>query len=432
MPQLALGIFELERGRTAFEKYAAFTHLTVQVYGADGSRLAGPVYGTPIFELFARGRDLGMFAECARRCLAPEDSDSLVVVEERNGLAVVGTALTLGGDIVGAAVAGYALTMHPGRREITLLARDSELPFDDVWAAMRAELPLPRSRLPLHGELLGVIADTLLSEHDRSVRLEEALRRVAQASEAKDRFLAMVSHELRTPLTAILGYARILRRGTLDAAGVDRALGVIDRNARLQTQLIDDLLDVSAIIAGTLALRVGPMDLAPVIEAAATNVRLAADAKKIQLALVLDPSAGVISGDPVRMQQVVENLLTNAIKFTAPGGNVEVRLRGTGAEIQIVVTDTGIGIRPDFLPDVFDRFRRGEPTTEQPPGGLGLGLAIVRTLVESHGGTVRADSPGEGCGATFTVSLPMMVAPDAPLPEPASPTAASLSALEAR
>jgi signal transduction histidine kinase/ActR/RegA family two-component response regulator len=337
---------------------------------------------------------------------------------------VVGTALRLAGHIVGAAVAGYGLTMHPGPREITRLARDCRLAFDEVWAVMRKELPVPRSRLPLHGELLGILGDTLLSEHYRSRQLEEASLRVAQASEAKDKFLAVLSHELRTPLTAILGYARILRTGVLDERAAARALEAIDRNAKVQTRLIEDLLDVSRIISGTLQLRAEPIGLAPVLEAAVANVRPGAQTKGISLDLVLDPS-GMISGDPVRMQQIVSNLLVNAIKFTPSGGKVEVRLERNGPEVQIVVKDTGAGIRREFLPYVFDRFRQDDTTEARSHGGLGLGLAIVRHLVELHEGSIWAESPGEDQGATFTISLPALVGAEARLLEPVPATTGS-------
>jgi signal transduction histidine kinase/CheY-like chemotaxis protein len=428
-PADAMAVFQLERGREALEKYAAVTHLTVEVYGADGSLVTEPVHPTPLFELLARGGDLGLFAECARRCLAHPGPAPRVVIEEQYGLAVVGSALVLGTDIVGAAVAGYALTTHPGRREITRLARDGRLPFDQVWAVMRKELPVPRARLPLHGELLGILDDTLLSENYRARQLEETSLRLAQASEAKDKFLAMVSHELRTPLTAILGYARVLQTGKLDRNSADRALEVIERNAILQTQLIEDLLDVSRIISGTLRLRVQPIDLSSLIEAAVMSVRPAADAKAIHLEVVIAPAARTVVGDPVRLQQVLSNLLTNAIKFTPPRGTIEVRLQRQGPEAQIVVKDNGAGIDPDFLPYVFDRFRQADTSEARSHGGLGLGLAIVRHLVELHDGSVRAESPGKGQGATFTVSLPVRVGAKAQILESVPPMVRGSSAL---
>jgi signal transduction histidine kinase/ActR/RegA family two-component response regulator len=429
MTTLDVSVFELERGREALEKYGAVTHLTVQVYGADGGLIAGPAYRTPLFDLFAGRLEPGIFAKCARACLDQFEPGSPVVIEEGHGLAVVGTALRLAGQIVGAAVAGYGLTMHPGPREITRLARDCRLAFDEVWAAMRKELPVPRSRLPLHGELLGILGDTLLSEHYRSRQLEEASLRVAQASEAKDKFLAVLSHELRTPLTSILGYARILRTGVLDERAAARALEAIDRNAKVQTRLIEDLLDVSRIISGTLQLRAEPIGLASVLEAAVANVRPGAQTKGISLDLVLDPS-GMISGDPVRMQQIVSNLLVNAIKFTPSGGTVEVRLERNGPEVQIVVKDTGAGIRREFLPYVFDRFRQDDTTEARSHGGLGLGLAIVRHLVELHDGSIWAESPGEDQGATFTISLPALVGAEARLLEPVPATTGSSEAMD--
>jgi signal transduction histidine kinase/ActR/RegA family two-component response regulator len=430
MPKLDVSVFGLERGRAALEKYGAVTHLTVQVYGADGGLIAGPAHRTPLFDLFAGGHEPGIFWKCARACLDQSNAGSAVVIEEGHGLAVVGTALMLAGEIVGAAVAGYGLTMHPGPREITRLARDSRLAFDDVWAVMRKQLPVPRSRLPLHGELLGIIGDTLLSEHYRSRQLEEASMRVAQASEAKDQFLAVLSHELRTPLTAILGYVRILRIGKLEERAADRALEAIDRNAKLQTRLIEDLLDVSRIISGTLRLRAEPIGLAPVLETAVANVRLGAQTKGISLDLVLGPSAGMISGDPLRMQQIVSNLLVNAIKFTPPGGKIEVRLERNGLEVQIIVKDTGAGIRRDFLPYVFDRFRQDDTTEARSHGGLGLGLAIVRHLVELHDGSICAESPGQDQGATFTISLPALVGAEARFLEPVAPTTGSSEAMD--
>lgn len=430
MTTLDVSVFELDRGREALEKYGAVMHLTVQVYGADGCLIAGPAHRTPLFDLLAGRLAPGIFSKCARACLDRSHAGSPVVIEEWHGLTVVGTALRLAGEIVGAAVAGYGLTMHPGPREITRLARDCRLAFDDVWAVMRKELPVPRSRLPLHGELLGILGDTLLTEHYRSRQLEETSMRLAQASEAKDKFLAVLSHELRTPLATILGYARILRTGKLDEGAADQALEAIDRNAKLQTRLIEDLLDMSRIISGTLRLRAEPIAVAPLLEAGVANVRPGAQTKGISLDLVLDPSAEMISGDPVRMQQIVSNLLVNAIKFTPAGGRVEVRLERNGPEVQIVVKDTGPGIRRDFLPYVFDRFRQDDTTEARSHGGLGLGLAIVRHLVELHDGSVCAESPGAGQGATFTISLPALAGAEARFREAVPPTSGSSEAMD--
>jgi signal transduction histidine kinase/CheY-like chemotaxis protein len=414
-----LTVFQLDRGRAALEKYAAANHLTVEVYGADGRLVTGPVNRTPLFDLFVRSSGPGMFAACARQCLTQWNGGSPVVVEEHHGLAVAGTPLVLAGQIAGAAVAGYALTKHLSYREGVRLARDCGLSFDVVWAVTRKELPVSRSTLPLRGELLGILANTLLSEHYRSRQLEETSLRLAEAAEAKDKFLAVLSHELRTPLTGILGYAALARRGKLDAT-TDHALEVIERNAKLQTQLIEDLLDVSRIISGSLRLQIRPIALGPVLAAAVANARPGAETKRIRLDLVGDPSAVTIAGDPVRIQQIVSNLLVNAVKFTPSGGMVEVRLEKGGSEARIVVRDTGVGIRPEFLPYVFDRFRQDDVTEARSHGGLGLGLAIVRHLVELHSGSICAESPGEGHGATFTVTLPTVDGAEASL-EPVAP-----------
>lgn len=228
------------------------------------------------------------------------------------------------------------------------------------------------------------------------------------ANRAKDEFLAMVSHEVRTPMTAILGWARMLRAGQLDEATRVRAIETIERNVKTQAQLIEDLLDISRIITGKLKLDTQVVDLRPVIEAAIETVRPAAEAKSIQLQALLHPGTSPVTGDAGRLQQVVWNLLSNAVKFTDPGGFVEISLTSNDTQVKITVRDTGKGINPDFLPYVFDRFRQADTTSTRIHGGLGLGLAIVRHLVEMHGGTVEAASKGEGKGATFTVTLPTL------------------------
>jgi len=249
------------------------------------------------------------------------------------------------------------------------------------------------------------------AEEERAQLLEHEQAARAKAEEAnrlKDEFLATVSHELRTPLNAMLGWARLLRTRKLNEAVTGRALETIERNAQLQTQLIEDLLDLSRIVRGQLRLNLHPIELVPVIEAAIDAARPAAEAKAIEIAHVLDSSASLALGDPNRLQQVVWNLLSNATKFTPPGGRIEVILQQLDSHAQIRISDTGIGITPGFLPYVFDRFRQSDGTSTRFHNGLGLGLAIVRQLVELHGGTVHAASRGEGQGATFTVKLPLV------------------------
>ncbi|HEX9919205.1 MAG TPA: ATP-binding protein, partial [Pyrinomonadaceae bacterium] len=237
---------------------------------------------------------------------------------------------------------------------------------------------------------------------------ERLLRDAQEANRLKDEFLATLSHELRTPLTAILGWSRLLQTSDFDKVATARALHTIERNAQAQAQLIDDLLDTSRIITGKLRLDVRAVDLESVVMSAIETARPVAEAKGIRLQTIFDTRVGPISGDPDRLQQVVWNLLSNAIKFTPQGGRVQVRLERVYSHVEITVADTGRGIAAEFLPHVFDRFRQADQTTTRAHGGLGLGLAIVRQLVELHGGSVHVESEGEGRGTTFTVSLPLL------------------------
>jgi signal transduction histidine kinase len=246
-------------------------------------------------------------------------------------------------------------------------------------------------------------------ERERLLVAEQQARAEAEAANrTKDEFLAMLSHELRTPLNAMLGWSHLLRTGKLDAATIARGLEVLERNTRSQAGLINDLLDVSRIVTGKLHLETRPTELPGVVSAAVDAVRPAVEAKGITLDVALGPAVGPVLGDPTRLQQVVWNLLANAVKFTPRGRTVAVRLEQQGTQATISVQDTGQGISPELLPHIFERFRQGESGTRRAYGGLGLGLAIVRHLVELHGGTVSAASDGEGQGATFTVTLPML------------------------
>ena len=239
---------------------------------------------------------------------------------------------------------------------------------------------------------------------------EQAARADAEAANrAKDDFLTTLSHELRTPLNAVYGWAAMLQTGQVDEVTRSKAIETIMRNANVQVQLIDDLLDVSRIASGKLRLELQNVELGSVIDAAADTVRPAALAKSIRLDVVREPHVGPITGDPNRLQQVVWNLLSNAVKFTPREGRVQAHLRRVNSRVEIVVSDTGPGITADFLPYVFERFRQGDSSSTRPHGGLGLGLTLVKQLVELHGGAVTAESPGAGQGATFTVKLPVSV-----------------------
>jgi signal transduction histidine kinase/CheY-like chemotaxis protein len=283
-----------------------------------------------------------------------------------------------------------------------------------------AEMPQTAHIGPLN--LDGTVVGTVTIVDDVSDRLatEIALRRqieaqrraratAEQALHAKDEFLSTLSHEMRTPLNAVLGWARILLdRQTLDHTLVQRALQVIERNATAQAKMIDDMLDMARIVSGKLRLEMKTMDFLSVVLAAVDVIMPSADAKQIEVRTQLDPKTPLIVGDQDRLQQVIVNLLSNAVKFTDIGGSIDVILQMTGSEASLVVKDTGRGIDPAFLPHVFERFRQGDASSTRRHGGLGLGLALARDLIELHGGTVSAESAGEGQGATFTVRLPTM------------------------
>ncbi|CAN5659529.1 hypothetical protein BH20ACI3_BH20ACI3_07190 [soil metagenome] len=253
-------------------------------------------------------------------------------------------------------------------------------------------------------QVIGMNEQLLLS----ATRQHELTETAERANQLKDEFLTTLSHELRTPLTSIVGWAQMLGNPKLDPVTSLRAIEVIRRNARMQVQMVDDLLDVSRIITGKLRLSVHPVDLGTIIIAAVDGLRPAAEAKEICLQLQLKSPAGQVSGDPDRLQQVAWNLISNAIKFTPKGGRVIVSLEHVDSHVEVTVSDTGLGIAPEFLPHVFDRFRQADATSTRAFGGLGIGLSIVRQLVEMHGGTVRVESEGEGLGSTFSVSVPLM------------------------
>ena len=271
-------------------------------------------------------------------------------------------------------------------------------------------IPLPQGRHGVVCYFRDVSAQVFArKERERLLTAERQAHEAADAaSRAKDEFLATVSHELRNPLNAMLGWARLLSAGSLQPETAARGLKSIEQNAKAQAQLIEDLLDVSRIISGKFRLNVEPTDVVRVVEAAIESVRPAADAKGVTLQATLDPGAGPVSADAGRLQQVVWNLLSNAVKFTPGGGRVQARLARVNSDLEIEVRDTGQGIASEFLPHVFDRFRQADRSSTRSHGGLGLGLAVVRHIVELHGGNVTAASAGKDQGATFTVRLPLV------------------------
>jgi len=313
----------------------------------------------------------------------------------------------------------------PVRRVLRGVPSGGHADHDLLLTRDGGETPVDKNAAPIkdeHGNLIGVvltfrdITERKRTEKEREQLLryeqeargeaEVARRRAEEASRSKDEFLATVSHELRTPLNHIIGWVTMLRSGRLQSDKIQKAYDTIERNVRTQARLIDDLLDVSRIIAGKLLIEPRQIEIAKVVEAAAESIGPVAQAKGVNFATILAPQAAMVSGDPDRLQQAIGNLLTNAVKFTPIGGNVGLRLTRANSQIEIAVSDDGQGISPDFLPHVFDRFRQQGETSDRKHGGLGLGLAIVRHIVELHGGSVRAESAGEGKGATFTITLP--------------------------
>ena len=272
----------------------------------------------------------------------------------------------------------------------------------------------------------GILTGIVLVFHDvtdkRRVQqdLRESAAKLAEANRAKDEFLATLSHELRTPLNAILGWSQMLTTRQVDADTTARGLEAIVRNAQAQVQLVTDILDVSRIVSGQLRLDIRPVDLVAVVYSALDAIRPAADAKKVTLRTSITATSTTLPGDPDRLQQVVWNLLSNAVKFTPAGGQVEVTLTRTGSQFDVTVSDNGVGIERQFLPHVFERFVQADTSTRRQHGGLGLGLSIVRHLVEVHGGTVEAASPGAGQGATFAVHLPIQAVLTRPIDRAAS------------
>jgi PAS domain S-box-containing protein len=311
--------------------------------------------------------------------------------------------------VLSQALHGYLITMPAvstaeGYAQMQQAVRISPLTHGDEVIGTLTVIEDVTERVAREAELQAQV-----EARSRLLASEKLARGEAErANRLKDEFLATISHELRNPLNAIMGWAHMLRRGKLTTANAERAVETIYRNAKSQAQLIADLLDVSRIISGKLRLDVRQVDLIAIISAAIDSIRPAADAKSIRLQTMLDPAAGPISGDADRLQQIVWNLLSNAVKFTPKGGRIQVRLQRIDSHVEIVVSDSGVGISKEFLPYVFDRFRQADASTTRIHGGLGLGLSIVHQLVDLHGGVVSVQSEGEGKGATFTISLPFV------------------------
>jgi signal transduction histidine kinase len=400
-------LFGSDLWKPALDKYAQAAGLSVKLFGADGQVVLNSIYSTPLVALFREhGFEPGLMAECARRCVMQTTDRPAIAVAESHGLAVVGTSLVLEGMIVGAAVAGYALTQFSQVTSVQRWAGSAGIPFDQLWNVVRRLAPMPERRLMLNGELLQVLGDALLRENYRTRQYEDAVAKLQAADAAKDEFLAMVSHELRTPLAPIAGWASVLKQST-NLEQVHRAAEAIERNAFIESRLVDDLLDVNRMVRGSLRLDFEILDLRPLVRAAAETFAAEIEAKTIRLELPEAGEALFVEGDAGRLAQVFRNVFSNAVKFTPAEGRIRVVLGSEASRAQVVVTDSGVGIAPHFLPSVFDIFRQQEQGTRREHEGLGIGLSLVKKLVELHQGTVSVASAGTGCGTEVAVAIPL-------------------------
>jgi len=427
-------LFGSDLWQTTLDKYAEATGLSVELFDVDGRVVLSSIYSTPLVALFREhGRDPGLFAECARRCLNQTDLRPAVVVDESHGLTVVGTSLLLEGEVVGAAVAGYALAGFANVTAVRRWADSAGIPFERLWDIARRQPPVPERRLMLHGGLLQVLGDALLRENHRTRQYEDAVVKLQAASAAKDEFLAVVSHELRTPLAPILGWASVLKKND-SPEQARRAAEAIERNVLLQSRMVDDLLDVNRIAQGALSLELEICDLQALIGAALETSVQDIEKKSIRLERVDAGGRLLVAGDAGRLRQVFSNIISNAVKFTPAGGGVRITLSREGDSALVRIADTGAGISPEFLPFVFDIFRQQEQGPRRTHGGLGIGLSLVKKLTELHRGTVSVASAGPGRGTEVTVRLPLaeeMPDPDYAAPAAAKPSTPALAGLSA-
>jgi signal transduction histidine kinase/ActR/RegA family two-component response regulator len=405
-------VLQAEAWRAALEKYGAATGTTVAVCEGPERLILGPVHPTPLFETVnAERSDPVMFSACVQKCLTGTDSP---VVTEEHGVAVVASCLRLDGQAIGAVVAGYGLPAFPEEAAVRRFTLRYGLPFLPAWRAIRRQAPLTRARLRVYAELLAALAETLLGENVRAQAHALTSARLAQANQAKDRFLAMLAHELRNPLAPIQIAMRVISVGEATNLEIQKAREIVDRQVQHLTRLLDDLLDVARITSGKVELRKEPVNLAWVAANALEASRILVEQRGHSLSVSLPEPPVFVEADPMRLEQVITNLVNNAAKYTPPQGHIRVTACRENADAVIRVRDDGIGIPPEVIPHVFELFTQAERSLAREEGGLGIGLTIVRSLVELHGGTATAQSEGPGRGSEFIVRLPLGSRTEAP------------------
>jgi signal transduction histidine kinase/CheY-like chemotaxis protein len=412
----------LERWNPALDKFSEVTGLSVELFDAGARLILNPRRLTPLVALLRQyDSEPGLFAECALRCVRQGGTRPAVVVAESHGLTVVGTSLMLEGKIVGAAVAGYALAGFSQVASVQRWAREADVPFDRLWSIVRQQAPVPARRLKLHGELLQVLGDALLRENHRTRQYEALVVQLQAADAAKDEFLAVVSHELRSPLTPIAGWASVLKTSE-DLEQVHRAAEIIERNALLQGRMVEDLIDMTRLARDTMELDLEILDASTVVRRALEDSAQDIGKKAIRVEVLEAGEPLRVEGDAVRLEQVFRNIVSNAVKFTPAAGSIRVTLGRDADNARIVIADTGKGIAPEFLPFVFEMFRQQQHGTRRGKEGLGIGLSLVKKLVDRHHGTVAVSSAGPGRGTVVEVRLPL--AAGAQQPAGAAPAAA--------
>jgi len=422
---LLRSVIQMEAWRVALEKFGATTGMTVAVYEAPEHLILGPIHPTELFEAVNRDQDgPPMFMECVRQCLS---SDTPSTIIDRDGFGVLGIRLSLAGEHIGAVVAGFGLTAFAEEAVVWRFTQRHRLSLSSIWHTARRQAPLTTRRLEVYAELLGTLTETLLNENVRSRQHQEAATRLAEAARVKDEFLAMLAHELRNPLTPIRIAVQVLTRpemsnSPLSNASLRNAREIVDRQLQHLTRLLDDLLDVSRITTGKIELRKETVDLATAVANGLDVSRSQLDERHQSLSVSLPNEPILVEADPIRLEQVITNLVNNAARYTPPSGHIEVAVSRQNSDAVFRVRDDGIGIPADILPRVFDLFTQADRSLARSAGGLGIGLTIVRSLVELHGGAVTAASDGPGRGSEFVVRLPLGGVREAPAVVPAAET----------